>query len=175
MITCPNCSHKEMVGAFFCSECGSQLVFVNGVPTSSIHPISGSFQKSISEADSSEIKSSVPISPMDAIISMEILGSGIIVPIRGRKEVTIGRRSEGQPIVPDIDLTPYKALEAGVSRLHVSIQFFEKEITLTDLGSVNGTWINGKRISSHTPYPINPGDLIRLGKLEVLILDQDKK
>jgi len=175
MIVCPNCFHKEMVGAFFCSECGAQMVFPDGIPTSSIHPISGSFHNSQSEDINPQMSSVSHDSGGDGIIALEILGIGVILPIHGRREITIGRRSEGQPIIPDIDLTPYKALESGVSRLHVSIQFTEKEITLTDLGSVNGTWLNGKRVSAHTPYPINLGDLMRLGKLEILVLDRNKK
>ena len=36
MILCQNCLHKEMLGAMFCSECGAQLVYATGVPTSGI-------------------------------------------------------------------------------------------------------------------------------------------
>lgn len=38
MIICPNCNHKELPGALFCSECGAQLVFSDSMNTSAIQP-----------------------------------------------------------------------------------------------------------------------------------------
>jgi hypothetical protein len=45
----------------------------------------------------------------NALVSLNIISTGDILPIAGRDEVTLGRISEGQLIIPDIDLTPYKA------------------------------------------------------------------
>lgn len=36
--------------------------------------------------------------------------------------------------------------------------------TVTDLGSVNGTWVNDRRIKPNQPVKILPGDLIHCGK-----------
>ena len=36
--------------------------------------------------------------------------------------------------------------------------------TVTDLGSVNGTWVNDRRIKPHQPVKILPGDLIHCGE-----------
>ena len=36
MILCPNCQHKELPGALFCSECGTQLVSLDILNTRSI-------------------------------------------------------------------------------------------------------------------------------------------
>ena len=48
-----------------------------------------------------------------------------------------------------------------VSRHHARITYFEGRATLQDLGSHNGTFVNGIRVRN--AIPINEGDLIELG------------
>jgi len=36
MIVCPNCHHKELPGALFCSECGARLISLDYLTTQSI-------------------------------------------------------------------------------------------------------------------------------------------
>ena len=48
--------------------------------------------------------------------------------------------------------------EDGLSRAHAMIEINEKEITLVDFNSTNGTFINGKKISTDTA---KPGSLIQ--------------
>jgi pSer/pThr/pTyr-binding forkhead associated (FHA) protein len=38
---------------------------------------------------------------------------------------------------------------------------------ITDVGSVNGTLLNGVRITAHRPQPLRPGDRIRIGDVEL--------
>jgi pSer/pThr/pTyr-binding forkhead associated (FHA) protein len=104
------------------------------------------------------------------LVTLNIISTGDIIPVMGTKEVTLGRVSEGQPIIPDIDLTPYKAYEAGVSRMHASVRSLDDQVMVTDLGSANGTRINGRQISPHIPYPIKHGDILTLGKFKIQIL-----
>ena len=51
-------------------------------------------------------------------------------------------------------------LEAGVSRLHARIFASKDGLTVADLGSRNGTYVNGHRIKSTI---LSSGDLLRLG------------
>lgn len=175
MILCPNCLHQEMVGALFCSECGTQLVFSEGIPTSNIktssEPAVDDQTPSNSKADAMETISIAGAST----ISLNLLTAGKIIPLGEQKEATIGRVSQGQPVIPDIDLTPFKAYEAGVSRMHASIKIKDKLVTVIDLGSVNGTRINGKKISAHIPYPIKGGDIITLGRFKIQIVLNNKQ
>jgi pSer/pThr/pTyr-binding forkhead associated (FHA) protein len=39
-----------------------------------------------------------------------------------------------------------------------------------DLGSANGTYLNGKRLGPNTEQSISHGDIIALGKLKIQIL-----
>jgi pSer/pThr/pTyr-binding forkhead associated (FHA) protein len=169
MILCPNCLHKEMVGSLFCSECGSQLIYNEGVPTTGIS--TSSFpSKETSSVRPAFAQENVVSSPSESLISLNIISSGDILPLSGQKEITLGRFSEGQPIVPDIDLTPYKAYESGVSRMHASLRADDDQVTVIDLGSANGTRINGMKITSNIPYPVRHGDILTLGKFKIQIL-----
>jgi pSer/pThr/pTyr-binding forkhead associated (FHA) protein len=43
-------------------------------------------------------------------------------------------------------------------------------INIMDLGSANGTYINGKRLSPNVEQTLNHGDVVALGKLKMQIL-----
>ncbi|OGO37914.1 MAG: hypothetical protein A2W35_07890 [Chloroflexi bacterium RBG_16_57_11] len=166
MILCQNCLHKEMLGAIFCSECGVQLIYAQGVPTSLVRMTTSKLRAK--KIDMKSAPESVVNS--DTLISLSIINTGDCLPLSSLNEVTLGRVSEGQPVVPDIDLTPYKAYEAGVSRLHASIRMIEDLVTVTDLGSANGTRVNGMQITPHIPCPVKHGDIITLGKFKIQLL-----
>jgi adenylate cyclase len=51
-----------------------------------------------------------------------------------------------------------------VSRHHSRITFFEGRATLQDLGSHNGSWVNGERVSSRV---LKEGDVARVGNFRV--------
>jgi len=84
--------------------------------------------------------------------------------------MTIGRVVEGQPILPDVDLSQYEAFSQGVSRLHAALRVNAQQVFITDLGSSNGTRVNGQKIAPNTDTPLNHGDVIALGKFKIQIL-----
>jgi pSer/pThr/pTyr-binding forkhead associated (FHA) protein len=45
-------------------------------------------------------------------------------------------------------------------------------IWVTDLGSANGTLVNGKIIPAHVQVPIEQGDYLTLGKLKLQICNE---
>jgi pSer/pThr/pTyr-binding forkhead associated (FHA) protein len=96
--------------------------------------------------------------------------SGQILPLSTRNEYTMGRLSEGQPVIPDLDLSPFQAYAAGVSRLHASIKRDGKRVVVMDLGSANGTYVNGKRLTPQTERLLNHGDVVALGKFKFQVL-----
>ena len=81
----------------------------------------------------------------------------------------IGRSDSKSSYVPDIDLAAFQALEKGVSRRHAALVRFKGHLHLLDLGSVNGTFLNGERLASEVPYALSSGDKILLGSLSLLI------
>jgi pSer/pThr/pTyr-binding forkhead associated (FHA) protein len=168
MIVCPNCRHREFIGALFCSECGAKL------DEEEIHtqPVSGAYssiapgEQPIPQIETIPGQSASPDSP----VSIKIIATGDVLGVANREEVTLGRANEGQSILPDVDLTDYQAYQQGVSRLHASLRIQGRQVKVVDLASANGTRINGKKIPPNEPRIVYHGDVLSLGKLKVQIL-----
>ena len=71
-------------------------------------------------------------------------------PRRKDREIIIGRSS-------DLDMV---LVEDMVSRRHAKIATTDTEVTISDMGSTNGTFVNGEKISTS---PIREGDRILVG------------
>lgn len=170
MILCPKCQHEELVGTLYCSECGAELFHLDVSPPKTVlygtesRPGAGT----IPEPGSNPF----PQVKSTALVFFKILETGQTIPLEDGDEFTLGRISGSQPILPDIDLTPYKAYEGGVSRLHATIKIDRDQVTITDLGSANGTRINSKKIAAHQAYPLSNEDILSLGKFKAQILIQ---
>jgi len=164
MILCSNCKHANMTGAIFCSECGAQLIGKDALTTQTI--ITDRLKTGPSKVD--DLYQAFDGS--DAWGSLHLLDTGQVLPLSSRNEFTLGRVSEGQPIMPDIDLSAYQAYAAGVSRLHAVIKREGPRLIFMDIGSANGTFINGKRLSPNVEQEVKHGDILALGKLKIQIL-----
>ncbi len=168
MIVCSKCKHVNMSGAVYCSECGAPLaapdpLATQGIKTGQVRPV---FKKSAPPP------ASAPTIPAAANnwVTLHLLDTGQVLPLAERNEFTLGRISEGQPIMPDVDLSPYQAYARGVSRLHAVLKREASRVFLMDLGSSNGTFVNGKRLSPNVDHALANGDVIALGKLKIQIL-----
>jgi len=165
MIICTNCQYKNVSGAVFCAECGAQLDGVETLVTQAIT------DEQIEEELKKKSSRPEPVAaPSNSWISLHLMDSGKILPLASRNEFTLGRLSEGQPIMPDIDLTPYQAYASGVSRLHAVVKREDNRVAVMDLGSSNGTYVNGRRLNPHTEESLSHGDIVALGKLKIQIL-----
>lgn len=82
-------------------------------------------------------------------------------------EVVLGRGQESQAF--DVIFRAFDIEQMGLSRRHAAIRPTDTHLYLVDLGSTNGSGINGSTIGVNTPYALNHGDLIRLGRLEFTI------
>jgi len=164
MIVCPNCQHENLDGTVFCSDCGLQI---SGADPLITHNISEEQLANITQ----DLKRTEAL-PKDynAWASIHLVASGQILPLGDRTEFTLGRVSEAQPIMPDIDLTPYQAYASGVSRLHAVIKREHEQVYVMDLGSSNGTYLNGKRLQPNTTQTLRHGDMLSLGKLKIQVL-----
>jgi len=199
MIECPHCKKLELVGAIFCRECGTQLLPTEAGAYSSPGAVKKTTSdlpfthnsKKVTQSPTPNTKPGRPNSytpirsqtasdtqPRPTItnpeqtnrITLQVLQTGELISVAEEDEVTLGRAGTGQPIVPDIDLTPYKGLEAGVSRLHASIRIKGKEVYIMDLGSANGTRLNGDKLPPSTPHRLEDESVISLGKLKLKVL-----
>jgi hypothetical protein len=81
-----------------------------------------------------------------------------------RHQLSAGRNVIGRGTEADIRLP-----DTGVSRKHVDVVLENGTAVAEDLGSTNGTLVNGRRI---TRQPLSDGDVIRIGH-SVLVYRQD--
>lgn len=163
-IICPNCGHDEEDSALFCTQCNTKLVDEEGQSTLAVD------SARLAGVSADQERSIEAIEAKGARVSLHLLGSGRILPLLGNDEFILGRVSEGQSILPDVDLEPFHAYEAGVSRLHALVKVHKSQVSITDLGSSNGTLVNNMSISPHVQHSLNHKDVIRLGKLDIQTL-----
>lgn len=57
-----------------------------------------------------------------------------------------------------------------VSRVHLALRWTGDELQVIDQGSTNGTFINGKRVSTSSPSNIQNGDQLKLGALDLRVI-----
>lgn len=82
-----------------------------------------------------------------------------------RVPVRIGRRDPRQNHYPELDLAEH---DRGIaSRNHAVISREADTYTLTDLGSTNGTFLNGVQVPRNQPQRLRPGDRIKVGEVEM--------
>lgn len=79
--------------------------------------------------------------------------------------IVLGRSENIQSQEMYVDLTVYGAVEKGVSRRHAVLHRMGRTITITDLDSRNGTYLNGDRLVAHQVRFLRHSDEIHLGKL----------
>jgi len=79
-------------------------------------------------------------------------------------ENLIGRMDPNRGIRPEVDLSKYDPA-ARVSRRHAKIILQGNQFFIEDLGSANGTFINGSvRLAQGRPYILVSGDELKLGE-----------
>ncbi len=78
-----------------------------------------------------------------------------------RTDFTVGRSPEADIVLPS----------TSASRLHAKFAFSSRQdakavtLSVQDLGSANGTFVNGERIAAHTPIVLNEGARVRVAMM----------
>ena len=152
VLTCPECGTANAPGEFFCRQCGAMLV-QTGEDT---QPLETSSARDATYFDDT------------MTLALEIVETGDVIRVRPRhNELVIGRLSPESVMIPDVDLSPYQADVKGVSRLHAALRRQGTTLVLTDMGSLNSTYINGQRVHAHEVRVIQDGDELQFGRLRV--------
>lgn len=185
---CPTCAHVNRPGVLICENCGTnlstgqQLVVgtrdlrdaeekaENGKKSDSntgiVQSLAPEEARAIKSAGTSNFESNMSL-------RIEIEGGANPVLLKPQSDdMILGRRDPTTGATPEVDLTPYAGYRMGVSRKHASLRLENNEINLWDLGSSNGTFLNGSRLAPHRPYTVRDGDEIRLGQMVLRLFFQ---
>jgi hypothetical protein len=166
MIECPSCGRKHRPGTLFCSECGVYLPTGGPLRT---EPLPGE-ELPVSRANpwvSEQVEETEgPLVPL----RLRVLSTDRQIRLPSTPEVHVGRLDAAHGIFPDLDLTPNGGLESGVSRRHCKIHQRGATYLVEDVGSANGTFLNGQRLTPYLPHVLKDGDELQLGSVKLQVV-----
>ncbi len=181
-LTCPKCGHVNRPGVLVCENCGTLMVNEEQVTGTK------RFESDKQESDADPKRNtsiettemlSVAVSTAGTgtfsegmVLRLEVEGAPTPILLSPKYETSIGRRDPATGTQPDVDLSAYSGYRLGVSRKHAVIRLNQTQLEIYDLGSSNGTSVNGARLTAHQPHPLRDGDEIMLGKMMIRVLFQ---
>ena len=90
--------------------------------------------------------------------------------LRVTHSLILGRKGEADETDgPDVDLNVFDAYSRGVSKQHAVVEIADRVLTIRDLGSRNGTFLNMQAVSPNSHRVLRDSDIIHLGNLELLV------
>jgi FHA domain len=148
-VHCPECGFTNDEGANYCQRCGAFLA--------QSEPPPGTTTATYKVGETGEI---------EEVVLEDVVGSGAALVIRaggGRSgesfpldgdRLTIGRRPDSDVFLDDVT----------VSRDHALLVRRGGDYYLDDCGSLNGTYVNRRRVDSHR---LTDGDELQIGKYKL--------
>lgn len=156
---CPNCGEFFTPGQEQCTGCGSLL----GKP---IYPVTDPVKRPsmvIAIKRTGKLRF-----PPGATLVFQFLPFGQCVASSIDDSLALGRRRAYNG-ADFLDLTEFNGLEQGVSRRHCVLRRQDEHLLIRDLGSTNGTFLNGEQLKPNTDYKVAHGDRIILARLHMMI------
>ena len=153
---CPECGFVNPEGANYCQKCGAYLGHTEG---GSDEPTTMTYK----------VDETGEMQPVDLDEEVEQAGAALVIRSGG------GRAGESFTIDEDrmsIGRTPDAAVfldDVTVSRNHALLVRRQDGYYIDDLGSLNGTYVNRRRIESHK---LTDGDEIQVGKYKLSYLER---
>jgi pSer/pThr/pTyr-binding forkhead associated (FHA) protein len=151
-VHCPECGFQNLEAANYCQKCGALLIPEEG----------GQTTISIAPGDTEE-----DVAPGLAEAAVE--GPAVVVRAGGGRagesfaltqaEVTIGRSPESDVFLDDVT----------VSRRHARLVRRDDGYWIEDLGSLNGTFVNRRRVEAQA---LTDGDEVQIGKYKLTFLER---
>jgi len=163
---CPHCQKQNRPGLLLCEHCGHQLLTLSDFSR---------FQtKFIAEEPA-------PTTPVEfqrvgtgflhssSFVTLDLLDTNKKITLKTKGHILLGRADKDSQWQPTVDLTPYGAIEKGVSRVHADLYFESDQVFVLELGSANGTRLNGVPLQIGGAQQIHNGDLLEMGHLRVKV------
>ena len=145
---CDACGHSNSAGSRIFSSCGRPLNPENEASTEALETLGG----------------------IDSDVTLEAPSTGAALVVASGHQagtryaitsthLTVGRHPDSDIFLDDIT----------VSRRHVELQQGSAGYLLQDVGSLNGTYLNGERLPDGET-PLTNGDELQIGKFKLLYL-----
>lgn len=162
MQLCPNCKSKQLDGTIFCTDCGASMVTTSRRETTMSL---GQRDPTGDMADEANVIPSPPPAASGPRITLVIMNSGRRISLDIDDDLLIGRKDNARAIYPDVDLGLDGGYDAGVSRRHAILSWKNGAYLVEDLGSANGTALNGRSLAPQAPTRLANGDELKCGNL----------
>ena len=156
MANCPTCGVENPVDSNFCRRCGSRLTVVDTAETTITY----------GPADRVDLE--------DELLRAEILRESPALIIRSGG----GREGEVVALITDvltIGRSPHSDMfldDVTVSRHHARVIRDENGFLVEDLNSLNGTYVNRKRIERHR---LADADELQIGKFKLAFVEPESE
>lgn len=162
MPVCPHCGHDNAEeGARFCVNCGRPLAEPQGVDvTSSLNLGSDSEVSEAAEPTGDDAEDAALAARLQPGTAMLVVHQGPSSGARfllDREVTTVGRHPDSHIFFDDVT----------VSRRHAEFHREDSGFRIHDVGSLNGTYVNRKRIDDAT---LHSGDKVQIGKYRLVFL-----
>jgi hypothetical protein len=165
LIRCPVCQAEHPENTLFCEECASYLHGGDGEETDPLSTVEVAVLWT--KGERTKAPKEEVVSPISLRLSIPDSGREVELPLM--KEVNIGRVDPASANFPEIDLTDDGGLKRGVSRRHAKITRHGSEVLVEDLGSINGTFLNRRKLTPYFPQVLKSGDELQLSKLTLRV------
>jgi FHA domain len=161
-LLCTNCGEPYEADRLYCAACG---YFLPPVPADNIMEMTFHFGKPPASAEN--LQWGTGFFHPHATLSLRFENDlAIAVPLL-TKSAILGRNT---PIgTVDVDLTPHKGVELGVSRHHARIDRDRDMLHVIDLGSSNGTFLNRQRLEPGVPHILRNRAVLQLSQLTIRV------
>jgi hypothetical protein len=144
-VYCHQCGHRNPLGARFCASCGVELATSTDERTENLDAL---------------VTSDAPPAPgMASLVVTEGHRSGARWLLEGER-VMAGRSGDSDVFLDDIT----------VSRRHAELTKSGEAWRIVDVGSLNGTYVNGKRVDAAA---LTNGDELQIGKFKLVFIQRE--
>ncbi|HLG08214.1 MAG TPA: FHA domain-containing protein [Gaiellaceae bacterium] len=148
---CPECGFQNPEASNYCSRCGALLATETGSETTMSFDVEGENEE------------------VDLLAALGIKGPALVVRSGGGMAGQSFQPDEGRTLIgrsPECDVF---LDDVTVSRRHAELLREGETFTIRDLGSLNGTYVNRKRIES---VVLEDDDEVQIGKYRLTFLQR---
>lgn len=143
-------NHRFATGQEMAKNMRSAIVSLEGAPTRIL---------SRQEAQEADILQQVKEAPSGYVLHIETPGQPVSKAPLTNPVIRLGRNVDNDIVLP----------ADGVSRYHARLQATSLGWEVVDMGGLNGTWLDGRRLRGDTPTPLQPGSRLKIGPYELVL------